>query len=143
MCAGIPAESAISINFAAFNTQQAALEAQGAKFSNPSGQMIKGSIRHYSVAQDLEPEYIAVSEDDKFAYVSLQENNAIAIVDLSDNSVEIKGLGFKDWSQFKIDVSDKDGGVNLNTYQNIYGMYQPDTIATYQWQGANFYCFSK
>lgn len=135
---GIPADSAQTINFAAFNTQQAELEAQGAKFSNPSGQMIKGSIRNYTVAQDLEPEYIAVSVDDKFAFVTLQENNAIAIVDLSDNSVEIKGLGFKDWSQFQIDVSDKDGGVNLQSYQNLYGMYQPDTIATYQWQGTDF-----
>ena len=136
--AGIPNDTATDIKFTQFNNQQEALEKQGVKFSNPSGQMIKGSIRQYSVAQDLEPEYIAVSEDNQFAFVSLQENNAIAIVDLTDNSVEIKGLGFKDWSQFAIDVSDKDGGVNLQHYQNLYGMYQPDTIATYQWHGANF-----
>lgn len=135
---GVPADPAVQITFEAYNSMQAELESQGAKFSNPSGHTIKGSVRSYSVAQDLEPEYIAVSADNKFAYVSLQENNAIATVDLTDNSVEIKGLGFKDWSQFKIDVSDKDGGINLNSYQHLYGMYQPDTIATYQWQNANF-----
>ena len=136
--AGVPANTANQITFDAFNTMQAELEAQGAKFSNPSGETIKGSVRNYSVAQDLEPEYIAISADNKFAYVSLQENNAMAIIDLSDNSVEVRGLGYKDWSQFKIDVSDKDDGINLQSYQHLFGMYQPDTIATYQWQNANF-----
>lgn len=136
--AGVPADTATQLTFEAYNGMQAELLAQGVKFSNPSGQTIKGSVRTYSVAQDLEPEYVAISADNKFAYVSLQENNAIAIVDLSDNSIKIKGLGFKDWSPFKIDVSDKDGGLNLQNYQHLYGMYQPDTIATYQWQDANF-----
>ena len=134
----MPADSAININFDNFNDKQAELAAQGVKFSNPSGQEIKGSIRQYTVAQDLEPEYIAISQDNQFAYVSLQENNAIATVNLTDNSVDIKGLGFKDWSQYLIDVSDKDDGVNLKKYQNLYGMYQPDTIASYSWQNANF-----
>ncbi|MGB1263878.1 MAG: choice-of-anchor I family protein, partial [Cognaticolwellia sp.] len=136
--AGMPNNTAQQITFDAFNGMQAALEAQGAKFSNPSGQTIKGSVRNYSVAQDLEPEYVAVSADNKFAYVSLQENNAIATVDLSNNSVKIKGLGFKDWSQFTIDVSDKDNGINFKRYQHLYGMYQPDTIVSYQWQNSNF-----
>jgi 2',3'-cyclic-nucleotide 2'-phosphodiesterase / 3'-nucleotidase / 5'-nucleotidase len=35
-----------------------------------------------TVAQDLEPEYIAVSHDSTTAWVTLQENNALAIVDL-------------------------------------------------------------
>lgn len=134
----MPEDAAINLTFADFNDQQAELESQGAKFSNPSGHTIKGSVRQYTVAQDLEPEYIAISQDNQFAYVSLQENNALAIVDLSDNSVKVKGLGFKDWSQYKIDVSDKDGGINFKHYQNLYGMYQPDTIASYQWQSTNF-----
>ena len=135
---GEPSDEAIQITFESFNNQQQALESQGAKFSNPNGRMLKGSIRNYTVAQDLEPEYVAVSKDNKFAYVSLQENNALAIVNLTDNTVEIRGLGFKDWSQFKIDVSDKDNGINLQSYQNLYGMYQPDTIASYQWLSTNF-----
>lgn len=138
VASGIPADTAIQITFEAFNSQQMALEAQGAKFSNPTGNTIKGEVRSYTVAQDLEPEYVAISEDNNVAFVSLQENNAMAVVNLSDNSVEIRGLGFKDWSGIPIDVSDKDDGVNFDTYDNLFGMYQPDTIAAYTWQGANF-----
>ncbi|MUH71208.1 choice-of-anchor I family protein [Psychrosphaera haliotis] len=135
---GVPADVATMISLTGYNDQQEALEAQGAKFSNPTGQTIKGEVRAYTVAQDLEPEYVAVSEDNSTAFVSLQENNALAIVDLSDNSVQVIGLGFKDWSQYKLDVSDKDEGINLKSYDNLYGMYQPDTIASFNWQGANF-----
>ena len=50
-----------------------------------------------TVAQDLEPEYIAVSEDSKTAWVTCQENNAIAIVDIGSAEVKkLVGLGFKD-----------------------------------------------
>lgn len=45
-----------------------------------------------SVAQDLEPEYVAT--DHNKAYVTLQKNNAIAIINIDDASVEkIVGLG--------------------------------------------------
>lgn len=135
---GVPADTAEHIVFTQYNSMQSELEAQGIKFSNPSGQMIKGEVRNYTVAQDLEPEYIAISEDDTTAYVTLQENNAMAIVNLADNSVQIKGLGFKDWSKYQLDVSDKDGGIHFSSYQNLFGMYQPDTIVSYTWKGANF-----
>jgi hypothetical protein len=53
-----------------------------------------------TVAQDLEPEYIAVSADSTTAWVTLQENNALAVVDLQAGAViTIAGLGFKDWSR--------------------------------------------
>ena len=40
-----------------------------------------------SVAQDLEPEFIAVSADSKTAWVTLQENNGIAIIDIQSATV--------------------------------------------------------
>ncbi len=53
-----------------------------------------------TVAQDLEPEYIAVSSDSSTAWVTLQENNALAVVDLQAGAaITIAGLGFKDWSR--------------------------------------------
>jgi hypothetical protein len=51
-----------------------------------------------TVAQDLEPEYIAVTEDGRTAYVTLQENNAVAVIDIPSASVvEIRSLGYKNF----------------------------------------------
>ncbi|WP_336232787.1 choice-of-anchor I family protein [Thalassospira sp. CH_XMU1458] len=81
-----------------------------------------------SVAQDVEPEYIAVSKDSKTAYVSLQENNAIAIIDIDTATVKnVAGLGFKDHSVHAFDASDKDGKINIRTWP-VMGMFMPDTI---------------
>lgn len=129
--AGVIAEQATLLSFTAFNADQAALAAQGVKFAAPAGT---------TVAQDLEPEYITVSSDSKKAFVSLQENNALAIVDLAEKEItKVVALGFKDYSQTKnaLDVSNRDG-VTLTTYPGVYGMYQPDTLASYNWKGATF-----
>ncbi|EDY86285.1 alkaline phosphatase [gamma proteobacterium HTCC5015] len=93
-----------------------------------------------SVAQDLEPEYIAVSEDDTKAFVSLQENNAIAVIDLATKTVDrIAALGTKDHSQAgnELDASDKDDGVNIQAWP-IKGMYMPDTVASVTINGQNY-----
>lgn len=84
-------------------------------------------------AQDLEPEYIAISTDSKKAYVSCQENNALAIVDLTSGVITtVKSLGFKNHglSENSLDASDRDGvnGQSVS-YNNVLGMYQPDAIA--------------
>jgi len=135
---GTIADTAMSINFQDYNNQQAELEAQGLVFANPTGRTINGNLINTTVAMDLEPEYVSISKDNKYAYVSIQENNALAIINLEDNSLELKGLGFKDWSDLQFDASDKDGGVNFKSYPGLYGMYQPDTIASFSWKGANF-----
>jgi len=135
---GIIADTATNIDFTAYNNQQAELEEEGLVFANPTGRTINGNEINTTVAMDLEPEYVSISKDNKYAYVSIQENNALAIVNLEDNSLELKGLGFKDWSNLQIDASDKDGGVNFKSYPGLYGMYQPDTISSFSWKGANF-----
>jgi len=134
----IIADTAINIDFKAYNNKQADLETQGVVFANPNGRTINGNLINTTVAMDLEPEYVSISKDNKYAYVSIQENNALAIVNLQDNSFELKGLGFKDWSSLQLDASDKDGGVNFKSYLGLYGMYQPDTISSFSWKGANF-----
>ena len=76
---------------------------------------IPAGVRIYgpgaSVAQDLEPEYIAVSDDSSTAWVTLQENNALAVVDILNARVtKIAALGYKDHSQpgAGLDPSDQD-----------------------------------
>ncbi|GJM10651.1 MAG: alkaline phosphatase [Lysobacteraceae bacterium] len=86
-----------------------------------------------TVAQDLEPEYIAVSADSTKAWVSLQENNAMAVVDLVNATVtNVIGLGFKDHSSISnaLDASNRDDAINIRPWP-VYGMYQPDTLASY------------
>lgn len=94
---------------------------------NADGQVLRPS----TVAEDLEPEYIAVSGDASTAYVTLQENNAIAVIDLASATVaKIFALGCKDHSLAgnELDASDKDGQVNIRNWP-VFGMYLPDAIA--------------
>lgn len=94
-----------------------------------------------SVAQDLEPEYIAISPDGTKAWATLQENNAVAIIDIASASVDkIIALGTKDYSVEgnEIDPSDKDGGAHIATWP-IKGMYMPDTITSIGIGGQAYY----
>lgn len=118
-------------DFKAWNNQKAELIAKGVR--------ILGS--NATVAQDLEPEYITVSADSKTAWVTLQENNAIARIDLAQQKVtDIYPLGYKDHGQVgnELDVSDKDGLINIKTWAGLVGMYQPDSIANYQANGQTY-----
>jgi hypothetical protein len=129
-----------SADFKAYIGQEANLRTQGVRIYGPGA----------NAAQDLEPEYVAVTEDSKTAYVTLQENNAVAIVDLATAKVtSIKPLGFKDHSVagMGMDASDEDGGTNTNSGTPVVkiatvpvkGMYQPDAIATYTAGGQTFF----
>lgn len=142
---GTPADFATNINFSTdmvfssdllddedYDTDQERMQllaADGVKFAGPEGN---------TVAKDLEPEYITVSADSTTAYVALQENNAIAIVDLDDMTVEVRALGFKHWADFDIDFTNRDELAAFSRLPNVFGMYQPDTIASYSWNGATF-----
>jgi len=113
------------------------------------GTTLDPSIRIYgpnaSLVQDLEPEYIAVSHNSKTAWVTLQENNALGILDLdSGEFTELIGLGFKDHrlEENKFDASDRDGvangpGINIANWP-VYGMYQPDGIASFKYKNETF-----
>ena len=94
-----------------------------------------------SAAKCYEPEYIAISADSKTAWVTLQENNAVAVVDIeSQEIIKVIGLGFKDHSQTGngLDASHKDEQINIATYQNLYGIYQPDSIAYFNIDGVDY-----
>lgn len=131
--------SVATADFKAYIGQEASLRAQGVRIYGPGA----------NAAQDLEPEYIAVSEDGKTAYVTLQENNAVAIVDIASAKVTaIKPLGTKNHNLpgMGLDASDEDGGTNTNSgtpavkiaNYPVKGMYQPDAIARFTVGGKTY-----
>jgi hypothetical protein len=116
--------------FTAYNDKAAELRTSGVRIFGPGA----------TVAQDLEPEYIAVSSDSKTAYVTLQENNAIAVVDLAAAKVrDILPLGFKDHSLAGngLDGGERDSKINIANWP-LRGMYQPDGIAAYTIAGETY-----
>ncbi|MEO0988622.1 MAG: choice-of-anchor I family protein [Cyanobacteria bacterium J06639_14] len=107
-------------------------------------ELIEAGVRIFgpgaSAAQDLEPEYIAVSPDSTQAFVSFQENNALGILDLTEGEfTDIVSLGFKDHNdpENALDPSDEDDGINIQTVPTL-GAYQPDAIAAYDVDGTTY-----
>ena len=123
-----PAFGSCTVDFKAFNSQRAALVAAGV-YIDPGAE---------SVAQDLEPEYASAQGNN--AYVTLQENNAIAVVQLNQCRVaRIMPLGAKNHGlpQNSLDTSDREisstqGRISLRSWQNLYALYQPDSIAAFE-----------
>ncbi|MDR7094649.1 choice-of-anchor I family protein [Hydrogenophaga laconesensis] len=118
--------------FTAFNSQAATLRAAGVRIYGPNA----------TVAQDLEPEYIAVSADGTTAWVTLQENNAFAKLNIASATVtDILPLGYKDHGVAgnELDASDTEGGaITIRTWPGVYGMYQPDALASYTVGGQTY-----
>ncbi|MCS6807389.1 MAG: choice-of-anchor I family protein [Bacteroidota bacterium] len=89
--------------------------------------------RLVTLAQDLEPEYIAVSPDSRIAYVTLQENNAWAIIDIAEARViAIRDMGLK-YHILRgngLDASDRGTTINIANYP-VLGMYQPDALQAF------------
>ncbi len=88
---GLETATVSTADFTFYNDKQAYLRGIGVRIQDNAGQ---------TVAQDLEPEYIAISADNTTAYVTLQENNAVAKVYLANATVtDILPLGHKDFSK--------------------------------------------
>ena len=118
------------------------------KFEPPA--VIDPAIRLFgpgaTVSQDLEPEYIAISADSKTAWVTLQENNALAIIDIRSAKVtKLVSLGFKDHllAENGLDPSDRDNAagngpaIQIGNWP-VFGMYQPDGIASFRAGGKDY-----
>lgn len=122
--------TATTINFESFNERAGAIAFEGGRIFGPNA----------TVAQDLEPEYVAITADSKYAYVTLQENNAIATVDLEAKTlVNVMPLGYKDHSTGAtgLDADNKDlAGVIAN--KPVMGMYLPDALATTKVGGVQY-----
>jgi hypothetical protein len=120
--------------FTAYNDQGAALRAQGIRIygglaATPS-----------TVAQDLEPEYIAVSANSQTAYITLQENNAIAVLDLATKQITaLRPVGYSNHSQpgRSLDASDRTTEILMANWP-IKGMRQPDAINLFEVNGTSY-----
>ena len=142
---GSPADTAIQVKFTDFNV--------GGTRASELPSTVRIGRPGATVAQDLEPEYVSITADSKTAYITLQENNAVAEVDLASGRInKIIALGFKDYgSKFKIAASDRYAGTSstaynsptvsatLKNYNNLYGVYLPDGIATYSVNGKTYF----
>ncbi len=122
--------------FTAFDEQKAFLRSIGVRLYGRKGNVNNGS----SVSEDLEPEYVTFSADSRTAYVTLQENNAVAVVDLAAKRVTaIKPLGLKNHNTDAnaLDPTDQ-GGIAALQKLPIFGVYQPDAIATFTSGGQSY-----
>jgi hypothetical protein len=119
--------TATTLDFAHLNSRAADIRTAGGRIYGPGA----------TVAQDMEPEYIAISADSKKAFVTLQENNSVAEIDIAAKKiVRVLGLGYKDFNATGngLDPSDQDsssnGGINIANWP-VKGMYEPDAIAAF------------
>jgi hypothetical protein len=132
--ANLTSANATQIMLTQFNGQEVSLRAQGIRIFSTSA----------TVAQDLEPEYVAVSDDNTKAYVTLQENNAILVVNLVTNTIEsLLPLGYADYSDGSgnsLDASDQSGAILNTSGIPIKGAYMPDAIS-YSTINGNGYMF--
>jgi hypothetical protein len=127
---GINNATVQTADFKSYIGMENQLRSQGIRIYGPNA----------NAAQDFEPEYLAFSQDNKTAFVTLQENNALAIVDIQSATVKsVKALGYKNHNIAgnELDASDKDNMINIKNW-TVYGMYEPDGIASYQINGKTY-----
>lgn len=94
-----------------------------------------------TVAQDLEPEYIAIDPNDpNIAYVTLQEANAIGVLDIAGGHfTRLLPLGAKDHALpgNAISASDTDNAFLPQNFP-VRGLYLPDAIAAVDLGGTTY-----
>ncbi len=134
---GMPADSATTLDFSAFNA--------GANRANELPAEVRIGRPGATVAQDMEPEYVTISADNSQAFVTLQENNAVAVVNLASNRIDrIIPMGYKNHglATNAIAASDKVSATSpfvLKPYANLFGIYMPDGIASFNVNGTSYF----
>ncbi|MBP7515589.1 MAG: choice-of-anchor I family protein, partial [Flavobacteriales bacterium] len=97
-----------------------------------------------SVAQDMEPEYVAVSGDSQWAFVTCQENNAVAKINLATNTItQVTALGYKDHSLAGngFDASDSPASINIANWP-VRGLYMPDAAHAFTIGGQTYVLYA-
>ncbi|AQG82001.1 choice-of-anchor I family protein [Spirosoma montaniterrae] len=134
--ASLTQSNVTTVRFTAFDDQKVFLRSIGVRLYGRKGNVNNGS----TVSEDLEPEYVTFSTDSRTAYVTLQENNAVAVVDLVAKRVTaIKPLGLKNHNTDAnaLDPTDQ-GGIPALQKLPVFGVYQPDAIATFTSGGQSY-----
>jgi 2',3'-cyclic-nucleotide 2'-phosphodiesterase (5'-nucleotidase family) len=134
--AGVPTTTATA-DFTSFDAPAtiASLKASGVRLFGPAA----------VPSTDFEPEYLAISPDGTKAMVTLQEANAVAVLDIATATfTSVVPLGKKNFSTGRHDFSDRDGAgstqlVNPTTGAPVFGLYMPDAIASYAFNGQTYY----
>jgi len=135
------AQETDDVTFEPFNSLKEWLIDRGVRISGPDfSQFCSGattttleatSLETTSVAQDFEPQGIAISADSRFAWITLPENNAVATLDIRRRKfVDIRSFGSKDYSVEGngFDPIDSDEEPTIETWP-IRGMYMPKQVA--------------
>lgn len=128
--AGLTQSNVTTLSFTQFNGQEASLASSGIR-------KVKSTS---TLAQDLEPEYIAVSTDSQKAWVSCQENNAVIEINLATKSINnIWGLGKKDMSLpgNGFDASDNNGEIVIANWP-VKAYYNPDAMQSFKVGSTNY-----
>lgn len=135
MTSGAANATSSQATFTSFNPNKAALQLQGVRifgYNNPT------------VAQDVEPEYIAINKTSDTAYIGLQENNAVAVMHIpSKTIVALLPLGYADHSAagMGIDGSDRNPEPLIANWP-VRGLYMPDAMAHFSTPTGNFLIFA-
>ena len=126
---GVDGATAVTDTFEGVIDDLTAAAAQGIRTSTPLA----------GIAEDFEPEFIAVSSDSSTAFVALQENNAIAVVDIATAEItSVFGLGVKDHSIAGNEIDANNTGAVSIQNQPVSTFFQPDAIAAYEVDGETF-----
>ena len=127
---GVGSANVIAVTFESFNPQIDDLIANGIRIFGPNA----------TVAQDLEPEYIAFAFGGTVALVSCQENNAIIGIDLATQTIlGIGALDTKDWTSEPnaFDASNRSNDIFFSNWP-VKSFRMPDAITTYDVGGETY-----
>lgn len=119
-----------SVNFNAYNGQEAVLILQGIRIFGPGA----------NTSMDFEPEYVTILDNDSIAYVVLQENNALAVININTGTIlDIVALGTIDHSimGYGMDVSNVTSGINIANFP-VHGYFLPDAISSLNIGGSDY-----
>ncbi len=126
---GVEKARVIEVGFDGFEPRRAELVGRGLRVVTPGR----------TIAEDLEPEYVAIAPDGRTAFVTLQENNAVAVIDLGSATVRsIEPLGFRDCTRPGQGIDAVVDGVGAPRPVPVLAMPQPDAIAAFDHGGTTW-----